>query len=85
MEMTPPRTSKAEQARVAFAAGDIKTALRIVSNFFNGLTRDEIHTFKDGYEAIVHPGFSWQVGRDPNAAVERACALFRIKFLKESS
>jgi hypothetical protein len=85
LEMPAPHPQgKLAQAKVAFAGGDTKTALKIVSNFFQGLTRDELHIFKDGYEAILYPGFFWQVHRDPNAAVERACALFRSKYLEES-
>lgn len=84
LEMQAPRPlGKLAQAKVAFADGDTKTALKIVSNFFQGLTRDELHAFKDGYEAILYPGFFWQIGRDPNAAIERACALFRSKYFTE--
>jgi hypothetical protein len=82
--MTAPLPlGKLAQAKVAFAGGDTKTALRIVSGFFAGLSRDELGTFKDGYEAIVHPHFYRQVRRDPDALVERACALFRSKYLTE--
>jgi hypothetical protein len=83
MRATDFPSSRAAQARDAFAAGDIKTALRIVSRFNRELTRDEQHLFQDGYEAIVHPRFAWSVGNDPAVLVERACALFRVKFLKE--
>lgn len=75
-------TSRIAQARAAFLADDSKTALKIVSDFHNGLTRDELHLFKDGYEAHLYPSFFWQVGRDPKKVIADACALFSRKYVE---
>lgn len=75
--------SKIAQARAAFLAGDTKVAFRIVSGFFSGLSREELATFKDGYEAHLYPQFFRQIGKDPFAAVVSASRLFRDKYLED--
>lgn len=84
LEQTPPRVSKIAQARQAFSYGDYRVALRIVSGFRSNITQAEARVFKSGYEALVHPGFYKQLGRDPGAMVAAAVALFRSKYVQEA-
>lgn len=73
---------KTAAARAAFAAGDLKAALRIAKTFRLGLTPDERSILIRGYECIVHPEFYRQLGRDPEAAIEAARQVFERRLMR---
>lgn len=72
--------SKTLQAKEAFLSGDVKEALKIASTFKIGLIKGEMTVLKRGYEAIVHPAFYKQLGKDPEALIKEASELFVVKF-----
>lgn len=73
---------KTAAARAAFAAGDLKTALRIAKGFRLGLTPEERATLVRGYECMVHPEFYRQLGHDPEAAIEAAREVFERRLMR---
>jgi len=73
---TPPR--KIDQLHAYMAAGDWPRALALAARFPRlGPHRDAIVR---GHEALVHPRFYAQVGRDPLAAVTAGIAALRARY-----
>lgn len=70
--------TKLDQIREAAAAGDWATALRIAARFPQlGEHKRAIVT---GHEALAHPGFYSQLGKDPSALVEAGKAALRDRY-----
>jgi hypothetical protein len=72
----PP--TKLAKIRAAAAAGDWATALRIASKFDRlGEHREAI---KRGAEALWHPSWAEQLGRDPDRDIERGVAALKARY-----
>lgn len=77
--------SKTKQAVAKYIAGDIKAALRLVSDFRIGITQEEKKSLKRGYEAIVWPQNYRQLGKNPEDCVAMAKGVFEKKFLRRKA
>lgn len=75
--------SKTKQAVAKYIEGDIKAALRIVSNFRIGITQEDQKSLKRGYEAIVWPRNYVQLGLNPEKLIAQAKQVFESIFIKE--
>ena len=75
-------TSKTQEAKNLYLAGDVKGALKIASTFKIGITREEAKALKSGYEAIVHPAFYLQLGKDLNQMTAKAKEVFELRIVK---
>lgn len=73
--------NKTAQARVLYLNGEVRAALRIVSNFRIGLTKQDRVILKTGYECLVWPGFYSKVGVNEDQATESAKKLFKRLFI----
>lgn len=75
--------SKTQKAVAAFKAGDLKTALKLSKGFVIGVSPYERRVLTNGYEAMVHPKFYEQLGREVPKMIEDAKDLFQSLFVKE--
>lgn len=70
--------SKTECIKAKLALGDWPSALRIASRFCD--RSNDTLVFKRGFDALQHPDFYRQLGKNPdvivNAAIERLHARF---------
>jgi hypothetical protein len=66
-------TSKSNQVRAAWAAGDRTRALRIAARFFD--RSDATKAFKRGMDAHNNPSFYRQLGKDPDRIVADALEI----------
>jgi hypothetical protein len=73
---------KTEIAIAHFENENIKTALKIASEFRIGLTEEERKQIKLGYECMVHRDFYLQIGRNPAKEIDKAIHLFIEKIQK---
>lgn len=76
--------SKTQQAIQKYIAGDIKVALRLVSDFRIDITMSERACLKRGYECLIRPEFYRQLGKNPEDCVAMAKGVFEKKFLKNA-
>lgn len=72
------RETRVERVRVAVAAEDWRTALRLAKDL-SGLWADEA-ALSRAWEALVRPTFLRQVGKNPEAALEEGIAVLRRRF-----
>lgn len=71
-------STKTDQIRNAWAAGDRLAALRIASRFHD--RSPETIAFKRGWDAHSNAGFYRQLGRDPDALRDAAYTVLAAKF-----
>jgi hypothetical protein len=71
-------TTKTDQIRTAWSAGDRIGALRIAAQFFDRSAATK--TFKRGMDAHNNPGFYRQLGSDPDLLLSAALQLLARKF-----
>lgn len=78
-------TSKTSLAKAAFAAGNLQACLGIVARWRPSrvVTPAQLRVMKTGYECLVHPEFYRSLGRDVDACVAEAKAVFASLFCKE--
>jgi hypothetical protein len=70
--------NKTDQIRSAWAAGDEIGALRIAAQFFDRSA--DTRTFKRGIDALNHPGFYTQLGKEPQELIAAALELLAKRF-----
>lgn len=70
--------TKLDQIREAAAAGDWPTALRIAARFPR--LGEHKRAIVAAHEALAHPGFYSQLGKDPAALVEAGKAALRVRY-----
>jgi hypothetical protein len=71
-------TSKTDQLRAAWVAGDRVAALRIAARFFD--RSDATKAFKRGMDAHNNPQFYRQLGKDPDQLIARALEVLAKRF-----
>lgn len=75
---------KIDLLRVAYQRGDFKESLRIASNFFTGLMKDEKNIFKQAYEVYTGAGerFYLSLGRGIGGIKLKGIKLLEKKYIK---
>lgn len=71
-------TTKISALRDAWARGDRLAALRIAARFPR--LGDDKAAITRGHDALVHPDFHRQLGRDPDALVSDALESLRRRY-----
>jgi len=71
-------SSKCNQMRTAWSAGDRIGALRTAARFFDQST--ETKAFKRGMDAYNNPDFYRQIGKDPQQIVRDALDMLAKRF-----
>lgn len=68
--------NKTTKAREAYLAADYKMAFKLASTFRLGVTKEDKAAITRGYEALVHPEFYRQLGKDLDSLVAQAKVAF---------
>lgn len=75
------RRSKTSKAIDAFAAGDYKTAMKIMKDFGKVFNRAEIRTLQIAYESLTGKAIFYQaLGHDTDTTISAARALIVSKY-----
>ena len=61
---------KAQTVRNLIAAGDYRAALRGAKDFHIGVSKEQRSVMRRAYEAIVHPDFYRQIGKNIDECVK---------------
>ena len=68
---------KTDKVRSLIAAGDFKTALRGAKDFHIGVSKEQRSVMRRAYEAIVHPEFYRQIGKNIEECVQAGISVLR--------
>lgn len=71
------QSTKFQNAREAFRAGDYKKALRLAKDFRMHVTKEQRDIMSVGYECIVHPEFYRQLGMNTEEKIQEAIQVAR--------
>lgn len=74
---TLDQSTKFQQAREAFKAGDYKKALRLSKDFRMHVTKEQRDIMSLGYECMVHPEFYRQLGMNTEEKIQEAIQVAR--------
>ena len=68
---------KTDVVRNLIAAGDLKAALRGAKDFHIGVSKEQRSVMSRAYEAIVHPEFYRQIGKNIEDCIQAGISVLR--------
>ena len=76
--------TKLSKIQEFYIKGDYKSALRIASKFFTGLTSEQKAIITRAYECHVRPEFYEQLGYEPEVCIRLGIEAIEALYIKRS-